>query len=113
MSEDWKRPATIAWLTGYIEGLPAYCTTEKYRLGMALELLQATCSCGDPTILGAIHSDTRPCSLPTVYMPLTEHQIDEIGVKFADLGGDIGCKDWNKFAKAIERAHGIGGINEV
>ena len=104
MSEDWKRPATIAWLTGYIEGLPGYCTTEKYRLGMALELLQATCSCGDPTILGVIHSDTRPCWLPTAHLPLTDEQIKQLAkLPETDL----------EFARAIERAHGIGEIHEV
>lgn len=104
MSEDWKRPATITWLAGYIQGLPEHCGAEKYRLGVALELLQATCSCGDPTILGVIHSDTRPCSLPVVYMPLEEGQIKELGrLPETDL----------EFARAIERAHGIGGIKKV
>ena len=102
--DDWKRPATIAWLTGYIEGLPGYCGTEKYRLGMALELLQATCSCGDPTILGVIHSDTRPCSLPIVHLPLTDEQITAMA-KLPET--DI------EFARDIERAHGIGGVREI
>jgi hypothetical protein len=75
--------------------------------------LRGACSCGDSTILGVIHSDTKPCSLPTVYLPLTDHQIQDIGVNYADLGGDIGCKNWEQFARAIEKAHGIGGINEV
>ena len=78
-----------------------------------LRQLRGGCSCGDSTILGVIHSDTRPCHLPTAYMPLTDEQIGEIGVGFADMGGDIGCKSWTDFAKAIEKAHGIGGINEV
>lgn len=104
MTEEWKRPATIAWLTGYIDGLPDQFATEKYRLGMALELLQATCSCGDPTILGVIHSDTKPCSLPIVHLPATAEQIKELAKSpETDL----------EFARAIERFHGIGGIHEI
>ena len=75
--------------------------------------LRGACSCGDSTILGVIHSDTRPCYLPTTYMPLNEDQIGDIGVLFADLGGDIGNKSWVDFAREIEKAHGIGGINEA
>jgi hypothetical protein len=75
--------------------------------------LRGGCSCGDSTILGVIHSDTKPCSLPIAHLPLTEHQIQDIGVNYADLGGDIGCKNWEPFVRAIEKAHGIGGINEV
>ena len=75
--------------------------------------LRGACYCGDSTILGVIHSDTRPCYLPTTYMPLNEDQIGDIGVLFADLGGDIGNKSWVDFAREIEKAHGIGGINEV
>jgi hypothetical protein len=104
MTEEWMRPSTIAWLTGYIEGLPAHCSSEKYRLSVALQLLQATCSCGDPTILGVIHSDTKPCSLPTVHMPLTDDQI----LKMAkDPESDI------EFARSIEAAHGITGITRL
>ena len=66
--------------------------------------LRGACSCGDSTIMGVIHSDTRPCYLPTVYMPLTDEQI----LKMAkDPESDI------EFARNIEKAHGIGGINEV
>jgi hypothetical protein len=75
--------------------------------------LRGACSCGDSTILGVIHSDTKPCSLPTVRLPLTEHQIQDIGVNYSDFGGDIGCNNWQQFARAIEKAHGIGGIDEV
>lgn len=75
--------------------------------------LRGACSCGDSTVLGVIHSDTRPCYLPTVHLPLNDEQIKDIGVEFADLGGDIGNHSWVDFARAIEKAHGIGGINEV
>lgn len=104
MSEDWRRLATIAWLTGFIQGLPEHCEIEKYKLGMALELLQATCSCGDPTILGVIHSDTKPCSLPIVRMPLTDEQILQMA-KWPET--DI------EFARAIEEWHGIKGIKKL
>ena len=86
------------------------------RLEWDLEVsrqLRGACSCGDSTILGVIHNDTKPCSLPTVHMPLSEDQIGDIGVKLADLGGDIGCKNWVEFARDIEKAHGIGGIREI
>jgi hypothetical protein len=75
--------------------------------------LRGACSCGDSTILGVIHTDTKPCYLPTVRLPMAEDQIQDIGVEFADLGGDIGNHSWVEFARAIEKAHGIGGINEV
>ena len=38
--------------------------------------------------------------------PLSDDVIEEIGCNFADFGGDI--SDWVGFARAIERAHGIG-----
>ena len=83
-----------------------------------VELLQlreavGACSCGNSTALGVIHSDTRPCYLPTTHMPLTDEQIADIGVEFADLGRDIGRKSWEDFGRAIEKAHGIGGIREI
>jgi hypothetical protein len=74
---------------------------------------KGVCSCGDSTILGVIHADNKPCSLPTVHLPMTEDQIRDIGVEFADVGGDIGNHSWVEFVRAIEKAHGIGGINEV
>jgi hypothetical protein len=80
---------------------------EQYRQ------LRGACSCGDSTLLGVIHSDTRPCSLPVVYMPLTDDQIMNIGVEYADMGGDISNKSWADFGRAIEKAHGIRGIYEV
>ncbi len=69
-----------------------------------LRQLRGGCSCGDSTILGVIHSDTRPCHLPTAYMPLTDDQIRGLA-KYPET--DL------EFARAIESAHGIGGINEV
>ena len=69
-----------------------------------LRQAKGVCHCGDSTILGVIHSDTRPCHLPLAYMPLTDGQIRELAQSpETDL----------EFARAIERAHGIGGINEV
>lgn len=69
-----------------------------------LRQLRGGCSCGDSTILGVIHSDTRPCWLPTVSRPLTDQEIRELAKSpETDL----------EFARAIEKAHGIGGINEV
>ena len=66
--------------------------------------MRGSCSCGDSTILGVIHSDTRPCYLPIVRMPLTDEQIRQIAKRpETDL----------EFARAIEKAHSIGGINEV
>ena len=41
--------------------------------------------------------------------PLSDDVIEDIGCKFADFGGDI--SDWVGFARAIERAHGIGESN--
>ena len=74
-----------------------------------VELLQlreavGACSCGNSTALGVIHSDTRPCYLPTTHMPLTDEQIIELG-KLPETDID--------FARAIEKAHGIGGIREI
>lgn len=86
------------------------------RLAWDMEVmvqLRGACSCGDSTILGVIHSDTKPCSLPTLYMPLTKDQIENMGVRYSDLGGDIPTHKWVQFARDIERAHGIGGMNEV
>jgi hypothetical protein len=66
--------------------------------------LRGSCSCGDSTILGVIHSDTRPCSLPVVHMPLSEQRIRELAkMPETDL----------EFARAIEEAHGIRGIYEI
>lgn len=80
---------------------------EIYNMAWELEQhkqLRGGCSCGDSTILGVIHSDTRPCSLPVVYMPLKDDQIKQLAKSpETDL----------EFARAIEAAHGIGGMNEV
>lgn len=69
-----------------------------------LRQLKGSCSCGDSTILGVIHTDTKPCYLPTIYRPLTDEQIWGIS---RTSGSQV------DFARAIEKAHGIGGINEV
>jgi hypothetical protein len=66
--------------------------------------LRGACSCGDSTILGVIHSDTKPCSLPIVHMPLEEHQIMAMLLK---------NNSQLEFARAIERAHGIQGIEKL
>ena len=66
--------------------------------------LRGACSCGDSTLLGVIHSDTKPCSLPTVYMPLTDEQIKDI-TKLTQSSIEL--------VRAVEKAHGIGGIHEV
>jgi len=67
--------------------------------------LRGACSCGDSTILGVIHTDSRPCYLPVVYHPLTDDQIWDIWK--STTGNQL------DFARAIEKAHKIGGINEV
>ena len=66
------------------------------------------CSCGDSTILGVIHSDTRPCSLPIVHRPLTDDEVSDLLDDYSDLGDDL-----LEITGIIEKAHGIGGINEV
>jgi hypothetical protein len=69
-----------------------------------LRQMRGACSCGDSTILGVIHSDTKPCSLPVVRMPLTDEQI----LKMAkDPETDI------EFARSIEAVHGITGIRKL
>lgn len=78
-----------------------------------LRQMRGACSCGDSTILGVIHSDTKPCSLPVVHMPLTSDQIGDIGVEFSDMGGDIPTQSWEEFARAIEQSHGIKGIRKL
>jgi hypothetical protein len=88
----------------------AFDAAYKMRMSEMFEELsylreaRGACCCGDSTALGVIHSSTRPCHLPMVYMPLTDDQIKEIAkLPETDL----------EFARAIENAHGIGGINEV
>ena len=66
------------------------------------------CSCGDSTILGVIHSDTKPCSLPIVHRPLTDDEVSNLLDDYSDLGDDL-----LEITGIIEKAHGIGGINEV
>jgi len=39
MSPDYKFAMLAAWLEGYAEGLPDYCTTEKFKIKEAAELL--------------------------------------------------------------------------
>jgi hypothetical protein len=66
------------------------------------------CSCGDSTILGVIHSDTKPCSLPIVHRPLTDDEVYKLLDDYSDL------RDMRlEIVGIIEKAHGIGGINEV
>jgi hypothetical protein len=66
------------------------------------------CSCGDSTILGVIHSDTKPCSLPIVHRPLTDDEVYDLLDDYSDLGDDL-----LEIAGIIEKSHGIGGIDEV
>lgn len=66
------------------------------------------CSCGDSTILGVIHSDTKPCSLPVVHRPLADDEVHELLDDYSDLGDEL-----LEIAAIIEKAHGIGGIDEV
>jgi len=35
----WKFAMLAAWLEGYAEGLPDYCTAEKFKIKEAAELL--------------------------------------------------------------------------
>jgi hypothetical protein len=39
MSPDYKFAMLAAWLEGYAEGLPDYCTNEKFKIKEAAELL--------------------------------------------------------------------------
>jgi hypothetical protein len=39
MSPAYKFAMLAAWLEGYAEGLPDYCTTEKFKIKEAAELL--------------------------------------------------------------------------
>jgi hypothetical protein len=66
------------------------------------------CSCGDSTILGVIHSDTKPCSLPVIHRPLADDEVHELLDDYSDLGDEL-----LEIAAIIEKAHGIGGIDEV
>lgn len=70
--------------------------------------LRGACSCGDATILGVVHSDTRPCWLPTIHRPLTDFEVYELLDSFSDLG-----RDRLEIVAIIEKAHGIGGVREV
>jgi hypothetical protein len=86
---------------------------EHYVLGLqwrADQLTQAigVCSCGDSTILGVIHSDSKPCSLPVVHRPLSNDEVYKLLDYYSDLGDEL-----LEIAAIIEKAHGIGGINEV
>ena len=38
-SPDYKFAMLAAWLEGYAEGLPDYCTAEKFKIKEAAELL--------------------------------------------------------------------------
>ena len=38
-SPPWKFAMLAAWLEGYAEGLPDYCTSEKFKIKKAAELL--------------------------------------------------------------------------
>jgi hypothetical protein len=38
-SQPWKFAMLAAWLEGYAEGLPDYCTAEKFKIKEAAELL--------------------------------------------------------------------------
>ena len=66
------------------------------------------CSCGDSTILGVIHSDTKPCSLPVVHRPLADDEVYGLLDDYSDLGDEL-----LEIAAILEKAHGIGGIDEV
>lgn len=80
---------------------------QAYEMLWELEQLRqakGSCHCGNSMILGVIHSDTRPCSLPIVHMPMTDEQIWEM---WRITNGTL------DFARHIEKAHGIGGLSEI
>ena len=84
----------------YVEGL-------IYRIDQLTHAI-GVCSCGDSTILGVIHSDTKPCSLPVIHRPLADDEVHELLDDYSDLGDEL-----VELAAIIEKAHGIGGIDEV
>ena len=84
----------------YVEGL-------IYRIDQLTHAI-GVCSCGDSTILGVIHSDTKPCSLPVIHRPLADDEVHELLDDYSDLGDEL-----LEIAAIIEKAHGIGGIDEV
>ena len=84
----------------YVEGL-------VYRIDQLTHAVGG-CSCGDSTILGVIHSDTKPCSLPVIHRPLADDEVHELLDDYSDLGDEL-----LEIAAIIEKAHGIGGIDEV
>jgi hypothetical protein len=84
----------------YVEGL-------VYRIDQLTHAI-GVCSCGDSTILGVIHSDTKPCSLPVIHRPLADDEVHELLDDYSDLGDEL-----LEIAAIIEKAHGIGGIDEV
>ena len=78
-----------------------------YRIDQLTHAI-GVCSCGDSTILGVIHSDSKPCSLPVIHRPLADDEVHELLDDYSDLGDEL-----LEIAAIIEKAHGIGGIDEV
>jgi len=84
----------------HVEGL-------VYRIDQLTHAI-GVCSCGDSTILGVIHSDTKPCSLPVIHRPLADDEVYELLDDYSDLGDEL-----LEISAILEKAHGIGGIDEV
>ena len=84
----------------HVEGL-------VYRIDQLTHAI-GVCSCGDSTILGVIHSDSKPCSLPVIHRPLADDAVYELLDDYSDLGDEL-----LEIAAILEKAHGIGGIDEV
>lgn len=78
-----------------------------YRIDQLTHAI-GVCSCGDSTILGVIHSDSKPCSLPVVHRPLSKDEVYKLLDYYSDLGDEL-----LEIAAIIEKAHGIGGIHEI
>ena len=84
----------------HVEGL-------VYRIDQLTHAI-GVCSCGDSTILGVIHSGNKPCSLPVIHRPLADDEVHELLDDYSDLGDEL-----LEISAIIEKAHGIGGIDEV
>jgi len=63
---------------------------------------------------GAVPVHAKPSNVSKIKLythpvqPISDEAITIMAETYADLGGDISADKWHEFARAIEKAHGIG-----
>ena len=90
---------TLDCLRGLVAAAEELAKTRK-------PLTTKDCCCGKPEAIGVVHRTNGPCYMDEK-APLTAPQVHEL-----DWPEGVAFEDVLAFARAVERAHGIGGQDD-